>query len=107
MCLSKLKPVSTKKGYGWKVMRIYPESNNVVPLCHDEPVFTFNQWIKDKHEIGFFLYLTKKDAEESFAIWSGDLIIRKTYYRNVIKTGLHGLKDRFIVAREIYIEDKE
>ena len=127
MCLDKIKPVSTKKGYGFKAFseglgNLYPAYFCLDRTYYEHTLsFPINKWFKDpndypikidtdnKYPAGMHLFSTKRGAE----IW-GKIhfapTIKKTYYRNVVATGITkcGLSQlSVIVAREIYIEDKK
>ena len=115
MCLDKLKPVSTKKGYGWKV---FDKWDSKLESCYFDIRYPTNKWIKDKkskpiqgdrvcYPTGFHVFVSQKRAKD----WGG--IVCKVYYKNVVATGLQKMSwfepmfAKIIVAKEIYIEDKE
>ena len=127
MCLDILKPVSTKKGYGFKAFseglgNLYPAYFGLDRDHYEHDLsFPINKWFKDpnthpirmddnnKYPAGMHFFSTKQGAE----IWAkihNASTIKKTYYRDVVATGIAkcGLSRlSVIVAREIYIEDKE
>ena len=117
MCLDILKPVSTKKGYGWKVFgvrggKLYPVYQSLEGV--GEKSFPTNVWFRDagkgkiecKYPKGLHLFFSKREAKDWAMLHLGDAI-KKTHYRNVVATGIvNNRKLRAIVAREIYIEDK-
>jgi len=123
MCLDILKPVSTKKGYGWKTFamddgQLYSwidkdrgRERQLLPRewikdCRDIPIMMDNGF---SYPTGYHIFVTKRSAEK----WKiNEEVIRKVRFHNVVATGIQkGLKKpqkfQVIVAKEIYIEDKE
>ena len=113
MCLDKLKPVSTKKGYGWKV---FDKWDSKLESRYFDIRYPTNKWIKDKkskpiqgdrvcYPTGFHVFVSKEKAKD----WGG--IVRKVYYKNVVATGLQNIGfwenicAQVIVAKEIWIEE--
>ena len=115
MCLDKLKQFPVKKNYGWKVF--VKEGNGLYPMyrSHGNTPFPVNEWHTDKRNLqislvfdeayrtGFHLFYLKRDAR-AYAL--NHETIRKTYFRGIVTTGTQA-SYHAVVAREIYIEDKQ
>ena len=90
------------EGQGWKLFSI--RHGKLIPLVETSPVFQQNRWIESKSGPGFFLFPTKKEAENDG--WAYDKIL-KIKFRNVKHARRWGRgseeNNRIIIAKEIFI----
>lgn len=123
MCLSflsdKVKQKYKKKKFGWKIFKIGPNKELKNYIYNNKMKLLENRWLKEEtfrqskfrktnfistdcesYEMGFHIFLTKKDA----MLYNIGYSIKRVKFRKPVAYGLQGGSLKVVVAKEMLIQ---